>query len=128
MRSGEIELSCSDAWIAGNRCNLVRYAAGSRSGYSRVNTGHDRHGATYPAHDIAWLVLPAMNFIKYPGVTSSMKRLFAVFCLLALTSVQAADIELRPSAGNGVIVSDAAGNQVHLRVTESGDIFLPGLP
>lgn len=56
-----------------------------------------------------------------------MKRLLTVFCLLALTSVQAADIELRPGAGNGVVVTDAAGNQIHLQVTESGEILLPGL-
>lgn len=56
-----------------------------------------------------------------------MKLLLPVFCLLALTSVQAADIELRPGAGDGVIITDAAGNQIHLQVTESGDILLPGL-
>lgn len=56
-----------------------------------------------------------------------MKRLLPVFCLLALTSVQAADIELRPGAGDGVVITDAAGNQIHLRVTESGEILLPGL-
>ena len=56
-----------------------------------------------------------------------MKRLLPLFCLFAAVCAQAEDIELRPGPGGGMVVTDAAGNDIHLRVNESGEILLPGL-
>ena len=56
-----------------------------------------------------------------------MKPVFLIALILGLATAQAGDIQLRPGAGNSVIVTDAAGNEIHLEVTESGEILLPGL-
>ncbi|MGY6555086.1 MAG: hypothetical protein ACXIUM_11275 [Wenzhouxiangella sp.] len=39
----------------------------------------------------------------------------------------AGDIHLQPSPGSRVIVTDASGHEIHLEVTESGVIRIPGL-
>ena len=56
-----------------------------------------------------------------------MKALLPTILLLAMASAFANDIELRPGPGNSVVITDAAGNETHLRVTDSGQIILPGI-
>lgn len=56
-----------------------------------------------------------------------MKVLIALAVALSAAMAHASDIEIRPGAGNSVIVTDASGNEAHLRITDSGEVVLPGL-
>ena len=50
----------------------------------------------------------------------------AMLLLLWGTGALADDVKIRPAAGNGVVVTNAAGTSERLRVNESGQVFLPG--
>lgn len=56
-----------------------------------------------------------------------MKYVFGLFATLLASLVLAADIELRPAPGGGVIISDEQGQEIYLQVLESGEILLPGI-
>ncbi len=51
----------------------------------------------------------------------------AMLLLLWGTGALADDVKIRPAAGNGVVVTNAAGTSERLRVNESGQVFLPAL-
>ncbi len=55
-----------------------------------------------------------------------MKYLIMLFaCMVPLVAV--ANIEIRPSVGEGVVITDADGNVVHFQTLESGEIMIPGM-
>lgn len=56
-----------------------------------------------------------------------MKSLIPVAIVLSMAAAHASDIEIRPGSGNSVVVTDASGNETHLRITDSGEIILPGI-
>lgn len=57
-----------------------------------------------------------------------MRRFFAVLGLLTAASIGLADdIRIQPAPGSSVIVSDGAGQEIRLEITESGAIRIPGL-
>lgn len=57
-----------------------------------------------------------------------MLRFFAALGLLAAASNGLADdVRIQPAPGSSVIVSDGAGQEIRLEITESGAIRIPGL-
>lgn len=45
----------------------------------------------------------------------------------AVAMAHAEDIQVRPGPGGGFVVTDQSGAEIHLKVSESGEILLPGL-
>lgn len=48
------------------------------------------------------------------------------FSLAAMPAL-AEDIKVRPGPGGGFVVTDQSGTEIHLKVSETGEILLPGL-
>lgn len=46
---------------------------------------------------------------------------------LGATSASAADVVVQPNTGNGLVVTDASGSQIRLRVNEDGEVIIPVL-
>ncbi len=61
---------------------------------------------------------------RYPRLLPAAAPMLAS---LMFGSVYAADVVIQPKAGNGLVVTDASGAQIRLRVNEDGEVTIPVL-